>query len=724
MVRPRARSTWVALIACAILASLWPPPVEAAPPLVSPSGAGTVVIGPQAMEGNLQIHPGDALRAGFDFTMPGSHPTATASIYNASVSLLVTCSNGSAPALAVMLPAQTINDPAGSPSWYPSGDQSSSLVYQGSVTAPDLCGGGVMNDANGAVFTSTFFSTDTVDKVNFRFHYNDNTAGSWSATTQGVPTPFAKTVTSASLTPALSLGLSSDHSTAIPADNINYTATVTNTGATLALAGDFVASDTGGVTLSATGVPATGVTYPTTGDPILATSIAAGGTATWHYSAGVPLTPSQAASLVDPTKVKDVRNSFHLEVTPANPSVVQPAIVNVDFSGLFFGGGPSATISNVTVTIQPPLGAAPLQFNPSNRSALATVAPGASASVTGTFSVPAPPAKGNGQTDSSYFTSLAAVEGLPLKATASATGTATTGTINAAPPAPVTTVEHLPIVSIAKSGPSTIAAGTSETNPLSLTDTGGATATGLVVTDTVPSGSNGTVTGVPATIASGASASASAAFPVPAGQPAGNLTDTASLTWQDANGNSYGPVASSFTTTVSNNLAGAKLTLSPATAGPDIVGNSQSFTAVLLDTNGVAIANQAVTLNITGPNVAAQSGTTNANGSVGFSYSGSKSGTDQAQASVVSGALTLQSNTVSVSWIAPIVSASTTEVKAYFFFPTCQCFAATPSMTPVFTQQFPTININPPGGSIPHMQGGIGTGSRPMVSVATDVLGK
>src|SRR5260370_33251696 len=100
MVRPRARSTCFALIACATVASLWPPPVEAAPPLVSPSGAGTVVIGPQAMEGNLQIHPGDALRAGFDFTMPASHPTATGSIYNASMSLLVTCSNGSAPALS------------------------------------------------------------------------------------------------------------------------------------------------------------------------------------------------------------------------------------------------------------------------------------------------------------------------------------------------------------------------------------------------------------------------------------------------------------------------------------------------------------------------------------------------------------------------------------------------------------------------------------------------
>src|SRR5258708_11108958 len=152
------------------------------------------------MEGNLQIHPGDPLRAGFDFTMPGSHPTATASIYNASVSLLVKCSDGSTPALAIDLPAQTIIDPAGSPSWYPSGDQSSSLVYQGTLTAPDLCGGGIMNDATGAAFTATFFSTDTIDKVNFRFHYSDNTSGSWNATPTGAPTPFSKTLTSSPLT--------------------------------------------------------------------------------------------------------------------------------------------------------------------------------------------------------------------------------------------------------------------------------------------------------------------------------------------------------------------------------------------------------------------------------------------------------------------------------------------------------------------------------------------
>src|SRR5260370_132669 len=155
---------------------------------------------------------------------------------------------------------------------------------------------------------ATFSSTDTIDKVNFRFHDSDNTSGSWSATLTGAPTPFAKTVTSATLTPALSLALAGDHSTAIPGDAITYTATVTNTGSTLKLAGDFIASDTGtatatvasywdavytsldgtnwsplagaaathagytapvppptsiGITLSSTTLAATGITYPT-----------------------------------------------------------------------------------------------------------------------------------------------------------------------------------------------------------------------------------------------------------------------------------------------------------------------------------------------------------------------------------------------------------------------------------------------------------------------------
>jgi len=758
------------LTACVtLLVVLLPPPVEAAAPLVSPSGAGTVVIGPQAMEGNLQIHPGDALRAGFDFTMPGSHPAATASFYNGSIALLVTCANGAAPALAINLPAQTITDPSGSPSWYPSGDQSSSLVFQGTLTAPDLCAGGVMNDANGATFTTTFFSTDTIDKVNFRFHYSDNTAGSWSATIQGTPTPFAKTVTSATLTPALSLGLSTDHVTAIPGDAISYTATVTNTGSTLAVSGDFVASATGsetavvasywddvstspdgttwtplagssaaqngytpavaapitsGMTLAATTVAATGVTYPTSADRILGTSIATGSTATWHYAASVPLTPAQAAALVDPTKVKKVRNSFHLEVSPANPNVTQPAIIDVDFSTLFFGASPSASVSNVKVTIQPPQNAAALVFSSGNTPALATLAPGASAPVTGTFQVPLPAAKGT-QSDSSYFTSLSTVEGTLLTASSTASGTAPTGTITATPPPNVSTTEHLPIVSVKKSGPAVINAGDTETNPLALKNNGGATAASLSVVDAVTGGGSGTVGGVPASLAAGASASASATYPVPTSQPSGGLTDTASVTWTDANGNSYGSLSDSFTTQVQNILFGATLTLAPAKAGPNVPGTSQQLMATLVDSHGNPIPNQLVHFTVTGANPGSGTATTDANGNASFAFTGTNPGTDSVQATVTGPGITIASNTSTVSWLKQLQPVATAPIQGNFYANTANSctFDIGPSATPVFGQTFPDILFNPASTVVPHDISTVGNFTRPFTDLTVDVNG-
>lgn len=315
-----------------------------------------------------------------------------------------------------------------------------------------------MNDAGGALFTTAFFSTDTIDKFVFRFHYSDNTAGGWSKTVQGTPAPFAKTISSATLTPALSLGLSSDHATAIPGDSITYTATVSNTGATLTLAGDLYAAATGsaramvasywddiylsldgsnwtmlagaaatatgyvpavsppgasGLALSPASVTAAGVSYASSGDPILGTTIDSHDIAQWHYTASVVVTPSLAAALSDPTWVTKIRNSFHLEVTPANPNVIQPAIVNLDVSGPLYGGGASA-MTNLTVTILPPAGAAPLQFTSTNTSSLASLAVGASTSVSGLFTVQPPAAKASGQSDASYFAALSSVDGALL----------------------------------------------------------------------------------------------------------------------------------------------------------------------------------------------------------------------------------------------------------------------------------------------------------------------
>ena len=55
--------------------------------------------------------------------------------------------------LTVPLSAQTYQ--ITSDQWYPSGDQSSPLVYQRSVTVPDLCGGGKISLAKGGIFTAT-----------------------------------------------------------------------------------------------------------------------------------------------------------------------------------------------------------------------------------------------------------------------------------------------------------------------------------------------------------------------------------------------------------------------------------------------------------------------------------------------------------------------------------------------------------------------------------------
>jgi hypothetical protein len=59
----------------------------------------------------------------------------------------------SASTFTVPMPTQTYS--VTSDQWYPSGDQSSPLVYQGSVVVPDLCGGGQLSLDQGGTFTAS-----------------------------------------------------------------------------------------------------------------------------------------------------------------------------------------------------------------------------------------------------------------------------------------------------------------------------------------------------------------------------------------------------------------------------------------------------------------------------------------------------------------------------------------------------------------------------------------
>ena len=63
------------------------------------------------------------------------------------------CVSGATPSAAtftVTMPTQTYA--ATNDQWYPSGDQHSPRVYQGSITVPDPCGGGQLRLNQGGAF--------------------------------------------------------------------------------------------------------------------------------------------------------------------------------------------------------------------------------------------------------------------------------------------------------------------------------------------------------------------------------------------------------------------------------------------------------------------------------------------------------------------------------------------------------------------------------------------
>lgn len=579
-----------------------------------------------------------------------------------------------------------------------------------------------------------------------------------------------------SVTPNIGLSLAVDQSTAIPGDSLTYTAVVSNPTATVAMGGNFDAEadpDTtavvvyywdqleicgtgcgdgtamnnpnwtavatfeagqpsyqpvqppalhSGLTLAAQSVARSGVTYPTSGDPILGTAISPAATATWKYVSRVVLTPAQVAQLSDPTKAAGMRNVIHFEVTSRNSTAAQPFTDPEAFSNPLLGGPNPGAVANVTVTFTLPDGST-TSVGPTAAAALALLAPGGTATATAQYKVPVPAPRGATETEGGYATRLGALDGATLSASATAAGAGFSGPVYATSAA-VNTTEGVPIVTIAKSGPAQVNAGDVETNPLTLQNLGSVGAVGISIIDTVPGGS-GTVSGTPALLASGASGTATATYSVPANQNEGDLTDTASVTWKDANGNPYGSFTSPFTTRVHNTLFGAQLALTPLTAGPNPPGTSQTLTATLLDRNGNPITNLAVTFTITGANAGTGTATTDASGRAVFTYTGTNSGDDVARASVTAGGITISSNTATISWGALLQPVVTSQVQGNFFLDASDSctFGAGPSSTPVFQQAFPDILFNADASFVPHDISAVNSGTRPFTDLTVDVNG-
>jgi RHS repeat-associated protein len=177
-------------------------------------------------------------------------------------------------------------------------------------------------------------------------------------------------------------------------------------------------------------------------------------------------------------------------------------------------------------------------------------------------------------------------------------------------------------------------------------------------------------------------------------------------------------LSNSATTTITVNPAPSTIVLAPAMAGPNVTGTAQTLTATVTQA-GVPVVGAAVQFTVTGANATSGNATTNSSGVAMFSYVGASQGADTVQATLG----TSTSNTASITWIAPVTISTGTVCGHFFSSDGSGSFDTLPTATPAFTQCFPSINFNPPSGSIPGSPAGIGLDTRPFTDVTTDRSG-
>jgi RHS repeat-associated protein len=185
-------------------------------------------------------------------------------------------------------------------------------------------------------------------------------------------------------------------------------------------------------------------------------------------------------------------------------------------------------------------------------------------------------------------------------------------------------------------------------------------------------------------------------------------------------------LSSSANVTVTVNTPAISIVLSPAIAGPDVPGSTQTMTAaVTVSGTGAPVSGASVQFTVTGANANTGSASTNSSGIANFTYQGTSNGTDTVLATY-SGQ---NSNTATVSWITPIQPVSTGTVLGRFFLPATNCgswcnsMTLTPTSTPVFTQAFPNIDFDPVIGTIPGNTSGVDDNTRPFTEITTDLNG-
>jgi RHS repeat-associated protein/uncharacterized repeat protein (TIGR01451 family) len=174
---------------------------------------------------------------------------------------------------------------------------------------------------------------------------------------------------------------------------------------------------------------------------------------------------------------------------------------------------------------------------------------GQSQSAIVSFAVPAIPAKGQAESDASYLSRLQSSDNQALPVTGSVTWNDQAAHAYGPVSATASVTEQIPVITPALSAPATVKAGDPITYTLTLTNAGHASGTVSTLSITLPDGSVQSPALSPSTLAPGASASATLQFTVPPSKT-GTVSALAEVSWQDSNGNSYGPLSATAVTDV------------------------------------------------------------------------------------------------------------------------------------------------------------------------------
>jgi RHS repeat-associated protein len=494
------------------------------------------------------------------------------------------------------------------------------------------------------------------------------------------------------LTPTLSATLAADDLSITPGDPVGFTSTVTNTGMVFNLGGDVRLTNTGSTTFVVGGfqetleyqavpsgvwtpfaraaydgtgnlVPETtllqlkfdlmvprgdgsDVTYPTNPPNqnfASGATIAAGGNGHWGHIGPVMQIPSEVISIIfDPAQSSGLRSVLHFDV----PSGTAPIGVN--------GLGYSTTtgdVTDVTATVFVGIASQPNQITSLTSSDSGPLAPGASRVFTATIASPVvtPYPAFPGEPEVDYVGRLGVAQ-VGYRTEVQVGGQSPSG--NGSAGAPLQIAVELPQISApVKTGPTTTNAGFTGAYSVTLPNVGHGPASALTLTDTVD-GDLVTMNelSLPSTVGASATDVASFKLPIPLGRPAGPSTDVATMTWQDRNGNLYGPITASFTGNVDVGHPEGYLSINAVSGITDVIGVDKPFVVTALDPYGNPAPGVVVHFGVTGVNPQAADVPTGADGKATFTYSGTTMGNDTVVASATVTTTLITLDPIQVQW--------------------------------------------------------------------------